>query len=422
MRWIVGAFVCIAFIAFSTIVWFKGDTSMKQDVENPASAPEVSEPNTQRDQVYAYAAISPSDLEDARRIWRDGNTELPLPADLYALLGNRYLQLGRVDEAAACFAEIPTEDQRYGMSARLEQARALMKLDLARLAEENLDVFLKAVAAGRPCTTAQLADALDLKRYLLSVQLRHTELRAVLASMIKLNIASPLDILTYCFPSLLRWHGEQATAWIERYYNRDRDNFELKLALARYRTPHGRLDDALQLIKQCQDMQPEDLRVIAALLEVHFERGDYDAMESIISDLPALDAKQSDLLTTMRGQFWMHKKDFNRAIECFKTVLTSDPSNVGCLSGIATAYARMGDRDKQKEFLQQSQIAARIQSRLGHTQQHVNDIAVYKEIVELTQQAGFERLVPLVIKAGLKVDASDAELLALKAKYDNANP
>lgn len=344
-------------------------------------------------------------------VWRNGHSVPPLPSgmteadyeraalefsqeydrpanpmDVWSWLAESYSAKEQWELAAACFDQIPSDHPEYGIAARIQQAHGLWKMNRAIDCEAQLNEVLNRARTDASVDPRRTLQALDLKRYMLSVELRSEALHDVLRIMQALGVLGPEELTTLYFPSLLRWHGPQAAEALEAFWESDRDSFPLRVALARYRIGQGRLAEAQALLQGCLEEQPSSLIAAAAMLECLRELGDDQAATPILERLPPLSPNEPWLLMKMRGHFANDHAQPERAIEAFSMVLAADPASAEAHQGLATAYRALGLDEALQRTLERGQVLARIQNRLGWVQSAENPAEGLLEIAELCVQ------------------------------------
>ncbi|MEZ6112140.1 MAG: tetratricopeptide repeat protein [Pirellulaceae bacterium] len=334
--------------------------------------------------------LPPSVTEaDYERASREFAQEYGRPAnqvDTWSWLAESYSAKEEWELAAACFDRIPSDHPKYGIAARIQQAHALWRLNRAIDCEAQLNEVLNRARTDASVDPGRTLQALDLKRYLLSVELRSEALHDVLRIMQALDVLGPEELTTLYFPSLLRWHGPQAAEALEAFWEADQDSFPLRVALARYRIGQGKLTEARELLAGCLEEQPNSLIAAAAMLECLRELGDDGAAIPILERLPELSPNEPWLLMRMRGHFANDHAQSERAVEAFSMVLAADPASAEAHQGLATAYRALGRDEALQRTLARGQVLARIQNRLGWVQGAESPAEGLLEVAELCVQ------------------------------------
>lgn len=330
-------------------------------------------------------------------------------------LGDAAVRNGEFEKALACYGEIPRDHRLYGSTARYQEGVALLGLNRAVEAEQRFEQFLKLAEGSPNISPALLANARERLRYIYEVQLRFEERRKVLAANIATGYFDKFDLLKYCFPGLLRWNGPQAVAWLEGFHEQDPDDFRLRVALGRYRTGQGRVQEALELLQMCCRERPRDLTAQAALLENLREQGEVQQMIDIVDRLPDPTASDPWLLLRLRGTVSNQQGSYREAVRCFRFALRSDPADVESCLGLAQAYAGLGEMTKRQEMLDKAQILAVIQNRTGRVQ-GTDDVDAVLDVAELCDEADLNEYARIWAWLASKTDPNSLRAKQLAAR------
>jgi tetratricopeptide (TPR) repeat protein len=341
---------------------------------------------SRRTRVSLPRGVPLSEYKQARAEFQSAYRRKADEIDTFSWLAERYVKDHELEKAAACFERIPTSHPLWGRSARHQQGNVMLLLDRAAEAERQFREFIDRERRDPRSSPAQLVDAIERLRFVLEVQLRFEERRTLIGPMVRAGKGDVFDVIYYCFPSLLRWNGPEAAARLERFWRADPRNLKLRIALGRYRTGQGRLDEAADILSECRREAPKDPAAVAAELALFRERGAWDRIIEEIDTLPPPSASDPWLLLLIRGQAYNRGKDYRRAIRCFQLVFQTDPANSECCLGLAAAYAGLHQPVDQKRMLAKANVLARIQNRLGWGQSSPKDVQPFIEIAELCEQ------------------------------------
>lgn len=294
------------------------------------------------------------------------------------------------ETAVACFREIPSEHPRYGMAARLQEAQVLVRLNRADAAEKSLREYLALATANTSQATVQdVVLAYKWLTYLLSVEFRLEERKPVLAEMHAYGIADVLDSKQYCFPNLLILNSPGGRQRLEEFLAEDPDNPVLRVALGRYRTLEGRLEEAQEVLEAVRRERPDDLHAAAALLESYFEEDNREAFARVAEELPEVGAGEPWLLTRMRGEWALIEQRFEDAAEHFQRALEEDPAYLPCQMGLAQVYAGLSQVEEREEALRRTSILAEIRVELPNVEADTEEPIV--QLVEKCEQIDYAR-------------------------------
>lgn len=301
-------------------------------------------------------------LQEKYGINNPSDVEIVLAAGGIAVAAEEY------EKASRYFEQIKTEVPRFGMTARLEQGLALLKLNFATPAEQNLKKFLDAARASENPDPAQVLDGFKWLTYLLSVQIRQEERKLLLQEQHDISLADPLDSKQLYFPNLLILNSPAGRTRLAKLIENEPTNLSLLVASARYQTLAGEFDSAIDSLEKLRRTRLEDLTVAAALAEAFVESDRLEDAGRLIDSIPPYHAMEPWLLTRMRGELALHRELWNDALKYFGTVLEVDPANAPAQMGIAMAYEKLGDKDNHEEALRRSSILAKIRVNLGSVQ------------------------------------------------------
>lgn len=284
--------------------------------------------------------------------------------DALSLLAEMAVRDERLETAAACFLAIPTEDRRYGLSARLQAGQVLVRLNRAVEAERHLREFLS-LATREPATAPdQIRTARNWLIFLLSVQLRFEERREHLAALHRDGLADEYDSKMYFFPGLLTWNSAAGRARLAEFLKQNPDDVRLRTAQARYLTAEGRTEDAAELLRGLLQKFPADRAVQAALLESCLERDDRPGFERLHSSLPEFAEDEPLLLTRMRVESALHRSDSAAALALLKYLQLRDPTHPVDQMKLAQALELAGRQQEREAVQQRSLVLARIRLNL----------------------------------------------------------
>jgi predicted Zn-dependent protease len=325
--------------------------------------------------------VSQDEYQSAERIFRDRFRRQPSRLDILSLAGELAVGDGRLETAAACFAAIPGEHRKYGPSARLQAGQVLLRLNRAREAEQNFREFLS-LAEGHPSVSFEhVSAARKWLCFILSVELRLEERKAVLADLHADEQAGLFDSKQYYFPHLLLWHSSTGRRRLPEFLAQDPGNPQLRTAEGRYLTLEGRLAEARHWLEELHAERPGDLACTAALLELLFESDDWERFQAIAVSLPEYHSHEPWLLTRMRAESAAHAGEWVAAIEQSRRVLDVDPANPWCHMLLARAYAQLQRPVDREEEQRRSLVLSRI--RVGLVNVTEDD---YRPVLALASQ------------------------------------
>ncbi len=315
--------------------------------------------------VTLPASVSPAEYRAARLKFVELFHREPNDADLMMLLGETAVQNEQLDRAVDCFSRVPSDNTRYGASARLQEAQVLLRNNDAGKAEASFRTFLELADARRSIPQEQLKVARDWLVFLMAVELRFEDRKAILHQMIQDRQFDAYDAKQYYFPTLLIWQSSLGSSRLRNFLEQTPTSRLLLIAQARYLVGEGKPDAADELLKSLRQQYPDDPRVTAASLECFYEKANWKEFEAILSAAPAFRDDEPWLLTQMRAEFAAHSHDWPAAETYFRKVLKADPANPVCHMGLAKALNGPGRTDERKVIQQRSLTLARIRVNLS---------------------------------------------------------
>ena len=348
--------------------------------------------------VTLPASVSSTEYEAARREFAELFHREPNDADLMMLLAETAVRNEQLDRAIDCFERVPSDNIRYGASARLQEAQALLRRNDAEKAEASFRAFLELAETQPSIPQDQVKVARDWLVFMLAVELRFEDRKAILQTIIQDGRFDVYDAKQYYFPALLIWQSNLGSSRLREFLEKTPADRLLRIADARYLVGEGKLDAASQLLETLRKQYPGDLTIIAATLECLYEQVNWKQFKSIVSTAPGFQDNEPWLLTQMRAQFALQSRDWPAAEKYFQQVLKADPANPTCHMGLAMALGGLGKTEDQKIIRERSLILARIRVRLSAVNQ--NSAA---EVRALSRDASH---------AGLNAAAHSFELLA----------
>ncbi|GAB4137431.1 MAG: hypothetical protein Tsb009_04970 [Planctomycetaceae bacterium] len=392
--------VMLSFAIVAFFIWDKWSDSESQATPDPL------------DQEYEHAK------QEFIRVYGRQPNEM----DVISWLAEKSLKADKLEKAVQYFARIPTSTPNYGRLARYQQGAALLRLNRAAEAEKNLREFIDLEKTETQVSQAHLIDAIQRLRYLLEVQLRFEERKELIADMVRAGHGDSHDVMFFCFPSLLRWNGPNAIAKLEQFHRNDPQNLKLRIALGRYRTGQGRLEEAETILQKCHQEKPENLFATAALLALYREQGEWDKIAREVAKLPEAAENDPWLLLQMRGHSHNRQGDFRKAVKCFQLALKGDPASAASSLGLGRAYAGLKQTEKQKRALTKADVLARIQNRLGWGQNDPDDVKPFMEIAELCEQIELFEQGYLIARLAHRFSPENEEVTSLMNRLKSRLP
>lgn len=348
------------------------------------------------------AGVSSVDYAQARQRFQQLHRRRPSRTETLALLGGLAERDGRLEVAVACLRAIPSDDAMAGVAARLQEGQLLVRLNRAEEAERSLREFLNAAARDPLTPRDDLRSAWKWLNYLLSVELRLEERKALLAEVHASGLADVYDSKQYYFPHLLIWHSTTGRRRLREFLDHDPDNPRLNAASGRYLTAEGQLEEAQALLEAFHDRQPRDVQIAAALLECYFETNSWSEFATVAESLPPFEPSEPWLLTRMRGEFAVHREAWDEAARYFQAVLHSDPANPWSQMGLARAEGELGRHDAHEEMLHRSLILSEI--RVGIVKVTETDPEASRQLAAQCDQIGYHAAAETFRRHALRIE------------------
>ena len=271
--------------------------------------------------------------------------------DTLMLLAENAAKQNRPQVAVDCLEVIPSEHREYGSMAKVQQAQLLLKLNKAEQAEVVLRKLLSPESKSAYHRPEDIRRATSFLVYILAVELRFEERKAVLQQVVSDGQFDALDAKQYFFPSLLIWKTPAGSQRLQEFLAEDPTNPRLLTAEARHLVGEGKTNIASQILDTLRKHDPQDKSIIAASLECCFEASDWDDFSTIFASAPEFAADEPWLLTQMRAEHAAHNQNWEAAEDFFRKVLESDPSNPVCHAGLTKVLSSLG-RDPERSIMQ----------------------------------------------------------------------
>ena len=290
----------------------------------------------------------------------------------------------RIEDALACFSEIPSSDPRYGLSARLQEGQVLLDLNRAADAEAAFRKYLTLAARTPDVAPLNLYAARRRLAFILSVELRFEDRQPLLRSAHESGVVDVFDSKQFFFPHLLIWNSTTGRLRLTEFLKVDPDNRILRIAEARYLISLGQIAEAQSKLKRLLKDKPDDLPVIAALLESYYEAGDAENLQQLLQASPGYRIAEPWLLTRMRGHAAMERQEWKLAVTHFTEVLAADRTNPWAQSAIARASQELQDADMTQATQARSYGIAKIRAALAREDHN----AALEDLAEACEKIG----------------------------------
>ncbi len=313
--------------------------------------------------------LSVSEYETAKKwLVERVASRAPTHLEILVMAGDLAAADGNTDTAIACYRAIPTDSPTIGLAAKLQEGLLLIGANRASEAEAAFRQYIEVARVSANLKLDDVVTSFKWLNFILSVEIRLEDRKELLAEMHEIGIADPFDSKQLFFPNLLILNSPTGRTRLAKFLENDSENFQLRLASGRYKTLEGQFDVAVQMLEPMLAEKNADLGVGAALLDAYFESNNSEKFASVLNSLPDHSELEPWLLTRMRGEFALEKKEFREAIRYFEAALRKDPAYAPCQMGLARAYAGIGEVDSQTEALRRSSVLAEIRVNLSSVQ------------------------------------------------------
>lgn len=336
------------------------------------------------------ACVAPRDRSLATEAFEVKYGRSPDRLDLLSFLAELYLARNRLDDAIACFDEIPTTHPEYGAMARFQQGRTLLTLHRAAGAERQFRTLIAAEETAPRLPTRYLLDARQRLRHILEVELRFEERQPLVTLLVQRGEADHFETVVSCFPSHLRWNGDDAVRWLEEFHAADPDDRLIRIALGRYRTGQGRLDEARTLLEGVMQQFPHDLWATACLIACLREADDGAAADRLIESLPPLASSDPWLLMLRRGAHALEHGQLEAAQAAYDMLLAADRTNTEAWQKLAMIARLRGDEPQRVRAVTVAAGLSRIQNHIGKGIQRPEDPNSFLDVADVCFEIGFD--------------------------------
>ncbi len=336
------------------------------------------------------AIVTDRDLQHAREAFDLKYGHPPDRNDLLSFLAEFYLSRGRLADAVECFREIPISHAKYGPMARFQHGRTLLSLHRAVEAEQQFRELIVHEETTPTIAANYLVDARQRLRHILEVELRNEERKYLLTGVIERGEADHFETVVYCFPSHLRWNGHEAVKWLEEFHAADPADRLLNIALGRYRTGQGKLEEARGLLEPLVARSPGDRWATAALIACLLESDDADAADRLLEALPPQSASDPWLLLLQRGAFALQRGHTDDAARAYEVLLAQDRTNTEAWQKTATIRRMQGDEVKRRRAVDIATGLGRIQNHIGKGIQRPEDPNSFLDVADICAEIEFD--------------------------------
>lgn len=299
-------------------------------------------------------------------------------SDVLITLARQAGRRGDLTQAFACYERIAPGDPRHGLQALFEHSVLSLDNHFAQQAERGFVALLQRHEQGDQISGRQLSVARRSLSLLYGLQMRTAERVGILQQLISHRQADVYDAKYYYFPSLMIWQNAWGAEQISAFLRCDPENRLLLAANARYRTGEGQPARAQRELLDLHRQEPSNPDLTAWLLESCFELDDWKTFERIHQQLPPRQSSEPFLLTQMRGEWCLHKSQWQEAETVFRELLGRDAANSQATMGLARAFDQSGQHNLRDEYLQRAATIAQL--RVGLTAAHPGQTDALKKV------------------------------------------
>lgn len=130
------------------------------------------------------------------------------------------------------------------------------------------------------------------------------------------------------------------------------NNFEAQLKAAEMYYQISRFDDAINFLKQANQLKPDDYETIVNLANANFDGSHFEEAEKWYSAALVKKADDVNVRTDLGLTFlFRDPPNYDRGIQEFERSLATDPNHVQTLQNLTVAYTKKGDAAKAKATL-----------------------------------------------------------------------
>jgi tetratricopeptide (TPR) repeat protein len=358
--------------------------------------------------------------------------------DVVSYLAELQLSRDRLADAVACFELIPTSHSQYGRMARFQQGRTLLTLHRAPEAEQQFRELIELEEVSPKLEPKYLVDARQRLRHILEVELRFEERKPLLAGMVERGEADHFETIVYCFPSHLRWNGHDAVKWLEEFHAQNPSDRLLNIALARYRTGQGKVEEARKILQPIVQQSPAsptspngsptspksglDRWATAALIACLKESGETDAADKMIETLPPQASTDPWLLLLQRGNYALDKGDHDIAAIAYAELLSQDPTNTEAWQKMALIERLRGNEAKRLRAVEVAAGLSRIQNHIGKGIQRPEDPNSFMDVADVCAEIKFDTEALILTKFAQKSAPDHPRVVAMIKLLQSRQP
>lgn len=342
------------------------------------------------------------------------DAELP---ELLFWLAGWYVDQKRPANAIACYAEIPTSHPELGRRARFQQGQLLLALRRAIEAENQFRELLTLEESDPTLESRFRVSARQQLRHILEVELRFEERHTLLQKVIERGDADGFETVAALFPSHLRWNSPVGLELLEEFYTNNPSHPVLRIALGRFYTVQGKLQEARQLLEGVVRECPEDLRAAAALIACLRDANEPAELEKRFAALPPPSSNEPWLLQLQRGEFALQKNKARDAAAIFENMIRQDRTCTHAWQGLLQATRALGDSPRRARILKTAAGLGRIQYQISRCLQKPTDPTPYLDVADACAEIELNRESQLLTELARTLDPGNPRVLASMKRF-----
>jgi tetratricopeptide (TPR) repeat protein len=363
------------------------------------------------------AGITAQEYRRAREAFELKYRKVADEIDVLSWIAERKVASNDAADAISCFAAIPTAHPKYGHLARYQQGQILLKLHRAVEAEQQFRQLIAAEEVTPLLEPRLLISARGNLRHILEVELRFEERHRLLKGVIERGEEDPFEAVVYCFPTVLRWNGPESILWLEQFHATGPHSPWLEIALGRYRTGQGRLDEALPILERVHQEEPTNLHAAAALITCLQERGDLDGASELLGKLPPQSEEDPWQLLTLRGSFALQEGNADAALVAYEQMLRQVRTCTEAWQGVAQGAQLKNDVERRAKALGMVAALGRIQNHLGKPLQNAEDPNSFLDVADLCNEYNLLPEGALMVRAASLQSPQHERVLATRQAF-----
>jgi predicted Zn-dependent protease len=360
------------------------------------------------------AGITAQEYRRAREAFELKYRKVADEIDVLSWVAERKLASHDPADALSCFAAIPTAHPKYGHMARYQQGHILLKLHRAVEAEQQFRELIAAEEEAPILEPRLLIVARENLRHILEVELRFEERHRLLKGIIERGEEDPFEAVVYGFPTVLRWNGPESILWLEQFHAAGPHSPWLEIALGRYRTGQGRLDEARPILERVYQEEPTNLWAAAALIACWQECGDLDRAGELSEKLPPQSKDDPWQLLTLRGAFALQNGNADVALAAYEQMLRQVRTCTEAWQGVAQAAQLKNDVERRTKALGMVAGLGRIQNHLGKPLQDAADPNSFLDVADLCVEYNLLTEGALMVRAAIHQAPQNERVLATR--------